>query len=226
MADSSTSISNKSIKFTLKKNLSTPGSRYSLSIISSENNQLMPTYLEQYFGRTGDLNAVLTLLKNEDGSSAAIYSLSIDTSNNTIIIPKYTDEPSFKQYYYNMRNTLLVNYKNVSNKTTKYILIIGELEKYIDPAAPADAADPNAAPDEKSSLEIKKIIFIFDSSSSPQNLVIANVDLSKEEFLNLYYIDYFSFDDGKFTEKYTQFINPPALKPGGSTLVKKKKKAK
>lgn len=219
MADSSTSISNKSIKFTLKKNLSTPGSRYSLSIIFSENNLLMPECLKPYFGGTGDLSAVLTLLKNEDDSSAAIYSLSIDTSNNTIIIPKYTDEPSFKQYYYNMHNKLLVQYDDSLNSIkTENILIIGNLIK--PGAADPDAADPN----EKSSLEIKKIIFIFDSSSSPQNLVIANVDLSKEEFLNLYYIDYFSFDDGKFTEKYTQFIKPPALQAGGSTLVKKKKK--
>ena len=220
MADSSTSKN--SIKLKLEKEFSTlqnPGNRINVSIIFSENNQLMPECLEPYFGGTGDLSAVLTLLKNADGSSAAIYSLSIDTSYKTTTIPDI-DNQSFEHHYYNMKNNGLVKYENVSDKTTKYILIIGKLIK-------PDAADPDAAdPDEKSSLEIKKIIFIFDSSSSPQNLVIANVDLSKEEFLNLYYIDYFSFDDGKFTEKYTQFINPPALKPGGSTLVKKKKKAK
>ena len=226
MADSSTSISNKSIKFTLKKNLSTPGSRYSLSIISSENNQLMPECLEPYFGGTGDLSAVLTLLKNEDGSSAAIYSLSIDTSNNTITIPKYTDEPSFKQYYYNMHNKLLVQYDDSLNSIkTENILIIGKLIK---PGAPADAPD-DASPDEKYSLEIKKIIFIFDNNALHQQFTIsAEDDLSKEEFLNLYYIDYFSFDNAKFTEKYTKFIKPPTVPPakGGSTLVKKKKKAK
>jgi hypothetical protein len=108
-------------------------------------------------------------------------------------------------------------------------LIIGEFEKYIDPAAPAapaaDAAPAPAAPapaNKKFSLKIKKIIFIVDDSLSVQEN-IAKDDLSKEEFLNLYYIDYFSFDNDKFTQKYTQFKTPSVF-PGGSTLVKKKKK--
>lgn len=97
-------------------------------------------------------------------------------------------------------------------------------------AAPA-AADAPAAPaaaDKKISLKIKKIIFIVDydpsSSSVQENITITREDLIIEEFLNLYYINYFSFDNDKFTQKYTQFIKPPALQSGGSTLVKKKRK--
>lgn len=238
MADSSTSKN--SIKLNLEKEFSTlenPGNRINVSIILSENNQLMPKCLGPYFGGTGDLSAVLTLLKNAEGSSAAIYSLSIDTSYKTTEIPDI-DNQSFEPHYYNMNNNGLVKYENVSDKTTKYILIIGELEKYIDPAAPdpdpapapaaADAPAAPAAADKKISLKIKKIIFIVDydpsSSSVQENITITREDLIIEEFLNLYYIDYFSFDNDKFTQKYTQFINPPALKPGGSTLVKKKKK--
>ena len=85
---------------------------------------------------------------------------------------------------------------------------------------------------ENKKLSIEKVFYILNNA--PDTLKSTKIDekvLTKEEFLNLYYINYFSFDNTKFTELYEEiFINdatktsPPGIGAGGgSKLVKKKK---
>ena len=101
---------------------------------------------------------------------------------------------------------------------------------------------------ENKKLSIEKVFYILNNA--PDTLKSTKIDekvLTKEEFLNLYYINYFSFDNTKFTELYNSLINdgsspdpdpdpdpdpgtgagagagPNLGAGGGSKLVKKKK---
>jgi hypothetical protein len=114
----------------------------------------------------------------------------------------------------------------------KYILITGKLTN--------SAGNSGKTADTNQRLTIEKVFYILNTA--PDTLQPTKIEekvLTKEEFLNLYYINYFSFDNTKFTALYENiFINdasktsPPVpvpgaaafAAPGGSKLVKKKKK--
>jgi len=206
------------------------------------------TDIKSMFNKT---DAVLTLLKIDESKtdksktedySKFYYSLSIKLDKNIALKGKEDDiyiMPDEKN-----KSGLLITYNKGDKIDVDYILITGYINPDVsalispmpDPATPAPASKlaQMALGTNVKNLKIDKMFYILNKNPSGGDIPIINKDkgkdLSIEEFLNLYYINYFSFDNTKFTELYNSLINygsgTGAVASGGSKLVKKKKKAK
>ena len=138
------------------------------------------------------------------------------------------------------KSGLLIKYDKVDEIDVDYILITGYIKPYVsalispmpDPATPAPASKlvEMALGTNVKNLNIEKMFYILNKKPSDGDIPIINKDkgkdLSIEEFLNLYYINYFSFDNTKFTELYNSLKNDGSgteSAGGGSKIVKKKK---
>jgi len=154
---------------------------------------------------------VLTLLKEDDEPKK--FSLSIKLNNNNKKINKETSNlPIFggeKHIYINANESINKLYKlpEVDIEPT-HILIIG-----------------TATEDNKTSFTFTATKSIFFINTTEQQLTeeISNTFqtlLTIEEFLNLRYIDYFSFDNDKFNQLYK------GNSQGGGGISKKKNKSK
>jgi len=194
-------------------------------------------------------DAVLTLLKIDESKtdksktedySKFYYSLSIklDKKNNIALNGKEDDiyiMPDEKN-----KSGLLIKYDKDDEIDVDYILITGYIEPYVsaltaampDPATPDPASNLSklASGTNVKNLKIDKMFYILNKNPSGGDITIINKDkgkdLSIEEFLNLYYINYFSFDNTKFTELYNSLKNDGSgteSAGGGSKIVKKKK---
>jgi hypothetical protein len=205
---------------------------------------------------------VLTCLNNTNN----IYSLSIRIVNDFTI----TNNISEKEFIYiipsteNEKGLFIKNTENIENAEVKYILIIGKLKQELSALSATMSSSDNSQEAPKSALvaiksnvntitlDITKVFYILNNK--PGVVALDNEEKSKidniseYEFLNLYYINYFSFDADSFnglynslkeSDKYKSVVpilesavpDPvsarvagPASANGGSKLVKKKKK--
>ena len=206
-------------------------------------------------------DAVLTLLKIDESKtdepktdepktkdySKFYYSLSIKLDENKNIALKGKEDDIYIMPDEKDKPGLLIKYNKDDKIDVDYILITGYIEPYVSAltAATPDADIPPmsnlsklASEPNVKNLKIDKMFYILNKNPSGGDITIINKDkgkdLSIEEFLNLYYINYFSFDNTKFTELYNSLKNdssspdpnPGAGAGGGSKLVKKKKKSK
>ena len=211
------------------------------------------TDIKSMFNKT---DAVLTLLKIDESKideskidesktedySKFYYSLSIKLDKNKNIALNGKEDDIYIMPDEKNKSGLLITYNKDNKIDVDYILITGYIEPYVSAltAAMPDAdkqpisnlaklaSEPNVK-----NLKIDKMFYILNKNPSGGDITIINKgkgkDLSIEEFLNLYYINYFSFDNTKFTELYNSLINDGSgteSASGGSKLVKKKKKAK
>jgi len=193
-------------------------------------------------------DAVLTLLKTDEPKtdepktkdySKCYYSLSIKLDKNKNIALKGKEDDIYIMPDEKDKPGLLITYNKDDKIDVDYILITGYIEHFtsaLTAAIPdADikhmsnlsklASEPNVK-----NLNIEKMFYILNKNPSGGDITIINKDkgkdLSIEEFLNLYYINYFSFDNTKFTELYNSLKNDGSgteSAGGGSKLVKKKK---
>ena len=199
-------------------------------------------------------DAVLTLLKTDEPKtdepktkdySKFYYSLSIKLDENKNIALKGKEDDIYIMPDEKDKPGLLIKYNKDDKIDVDYILITGYIEPYVsalispmsDPTEPPPASKlvQMALGTNVKNLKIDKMFYILNKNPSGGDITIINKDkgkdLSIEEFLNLYYINYFSFDNTKFTELYNSLKNdgsgtvpnPGAVASGGSKLVKKKK---
>ena len=202
------------------------------------------TDIKSMFNKT---DAVLTLLKIDESKtedySKFYYSLSIKLDKNNNIALNGKEDDIYIMPDEKNKSGLLIKYNKDDKIDVDYILITGYIEPYVsalispmpDPATPAPASKlvEMALGTNVKNLNIEKMFYILNKKPSDGDIPIINKDkgkdLSIEEFLNLYYINYFSFDNTKFTELYNSLIiasSGTESAGGGSKLVKKKKKAK
>lgn len=231
--------------------LANPGYRRKASIIKVESKEI--SRLKGLIKPSTDV--VLTYLKNNTTTAPASVSASVSqlqqapaaTDNNLYSLSikffsqeqktlKKDDMMNGNEHIYIMPQNdddkgKFVSISDEQEYSLKYILITGKLRSGI-----GESGDPGA----NKKLSIEKVFYILNKA--PDNIehkILTKQVLTKEEFLNLYYINYFSFDNTKFTELYENiFINdatktsPPVSDPskpggvpgGGSKLVKKKAK--
>ena len=203
---------------------------------SDENRDIM-----SMFDKT---DAVLTLLKIDESKtedySKFYYSLSIKLDKKKNIALKGKEDDIYIMPDEKNKSGLLIKYDKVDEIDVDYILITGYIKPYVsalispmpDPATPAPASKlaEMALGTNVKNLNIEKMFYILNKNPSDENITKINKDkgkdLSIEEFLNLYYINYFSFDNTKFTELYNSLKNDGSgteSAGGGSKLVKKKK---
>lgn len=229
--------------------LANPGNRRKASIIIVESTKI--SRLKDLIPTSTDV--VFTCLKNNNVSAPASVSASTDTSqiqqapvttdNNlySLSIKFFSQEQITveKDEVMNGNEHIYIMPQNDDDKgkfvsisdeqkyPLKYILITGKLTN--------SAGNSGKTADTNQRLTIEKVFYILNTA--PDTLQPTKIEekvLTKEEFLNLYYINYFSFDNTKFTALYENiFINdasktsPPVPVPGaggGSKLVKKKSK--
>ena len=212
------------------------------------------TDIKSMFNKT---DAVLTLLKIDESKidepktdesktedySKFYYSLSIKLDKKKNIALKGKEDDIYIMPDEKNKSGLLIKYNKDDKIDVDYILITGYIKPYVsalispmpDPATPAPASKLTemALGTNVKNLNIEKMFYILNKKPSDGDIPIINKDkgkdLSIEEFLNLYYINYFSFDNTKFTELYNSLIiasSGTESAGGGSKLVKKKKKAK
>jgi hypothetical protein len=155
---------------------------------------------------------VLTLLKNDDDNKKFSLSIKLNKSSNitssTLNIPIY----GVNKFIYNINNEDLITklYKvkpAADNVKLTHILIIGTA-----------AVDGSV----NFTFTATKSIFVINATEPQPALedyggIFHNL-LTIEEFLNLRYIDYFSFDNEKFNELYK------GISQGGGGISKKIKK--
>ena len=204
------------------------------------------TDIKSMFDKT---DAVLTLLKIDesktdepktDEPSKFYYSLSIKLDKKKNIALKGKEDDIYIMPDEKNKSGLLIKYDKVDEIDVDYILITGYIKPYVsalispmpDPATPAPASKlvEMALGTNVKNLNIEKMFYILNKKPSDGDIPIINKDkgkdLSIEEFLNLYYINYFSFDNTKFTELYNSLKNDGSgteSAGGGSKIVKKKK---
>ena len=232
-----------------------PGYRRKASIIIVESKEI--SRLKGLIPTSTD--AVLTCLKNNNVSAPASVSASASASTDTSQIqqpPATTDnnlyslsikffsqeEITVKKGEMKGNEHIYIMPQNDADKgkfvsisdeqekpySLKYILITGKLINGLGESG--QTADTNK------NLSIDKVFYILNKAPDKiEHKILTNDVLTKEEFLNLYYINYFSFDNTKFTELYNSLINdgsspdpgagagPNLGAGGGSKLVKKKK---
>ena len=228
-----------------------PGNRRKASIIIVESTKI--SRLKGLIPTSTDV--VFTYLKNNDAPAPTtapiqppqvqqapattdnnLYSLSIKFFSQEEITVKKGEMKGNEHIYIMPQNDddkgkfVSISDEQENQYSLKYILITGKLINGI-----GEFGDPGA----NKQLSIDKVFYILNTA--PDTLQPTKIEekvLTKEEFLNLYYINYFSFDNTKFTALYENiFINdatktsPPVSDPskpggvpgGGSKLVKKKK---
>jgi hypothetical protein len=163
-------------------------------------------------------NGVLTLLEEKKDNNT--YSLSIKIEKGFTI----KDNISTKEFIYIIPSTendvgsFIKNTENIENAEVKYILIIGkpkQEQSFL--SAAASSSDklleaPNGSLEllhrnsNTITLDITKVFYILNNK--PGVVTLDNEekskinDISEYEFLNLYYINYFSFDPTYFSELY------------------------
>jgi hypothetical protein len=152
---------------------------------------------------------VLTLLKKEGN----IFSLSIKLKKNSNITSSTLNAASIygeKKYIYKNTDESTTKLYNVSRQgdvKLTHILIIG-------------TATDNSA---NFTFTVTKSIFVTNTTAEQLTTEVTPFHelLTIEEFLNLRYIDYFSFDNEKFNELYKGI-----LQGGGGISTKIKNKSK
>ena len=153
---------------------------------------------------------VLTLLKNDDDNKKFSLSIKLNKGSNitssTLNIPIY----GVNKYIYNINKedsiTTLYKVTPADNVKLTHILIIGT------------AIDKIA----NFTFTANKSIFVTNTTDQLTPEVTSfHTLLTIEEFLNLRYIDYFSFDNEKFNELYKGI-----LQGGGGISTKIKNKSK
>jgi hypothetical protein len=162
-------------------------------------------------------SVVLTLLKKDDANTSnTIYSLSIKLKKGFEIEKNSVTENIYgnEKFIYTTDTTDKTT-NNISklydlqdkNTDITHILIIGNSYNVIDSAF---------------DFTPSKSIFVTNIPiTSAQSMKCFKESLKIQEFLNLLYIDYFSFDNVKFNELYN---NNPAIAGGNSKKNKKIKK--
>ena len=223
-----------------------PGYRRKASIIIVESKEI--SRLKGLIKPSTDV--VLTYLKNNTTTAPAavsapvsqlqqapattdnnLYSLSIKFFSQEEITVKKGEMKGNEHIYIMPQNDddkgkfVSISDEQENQYSLKYILITGKLINSF-----GKSGDPAA----NKNLSIDKVFYILNKAPDKiEHKILTNDVLTKEEFLNLYYINYFSFDNTKFTELYNSLINdssgtganpvPGAVSNGGSKLVKKKK---
>ena len=105
-----------------------------------------------------------------------------------------------------------ISYEKDNSYPLKYILITGKLISDFGKFGETG---------ENKKLSIEKVFYILNTAPDKiEHKILTKDVLTIEVFLNLYYINYFSFDNTKFTELYEEIFKSAG---GGSKLVKKKK---
>jgi hypothetical protein len=153
---------------------------------------------------------VLTLLKDDGGDKK--FSLSIKLNRDAIINTSSLDKSTYGENIY--------IYKNIEDSITKlYNVVTGDV-KYTHILIIGTATDESA----QFTFTANKSIFVINATESQPVLQNSggtfNESLNIEEFLNLRYIDYFSFDNEKFNELYK------GNSQGGGGISKIKNKSK
>lgn len=173
------------------------------------------TTLKELEGKVESI--VLTLLKNDDNKN---FSLSIKLNKGSNITRSTLNIPIYgaNKFIYNINNEDLITklYKvkpaadpAADNVKLTHILIIGT-------AAAVDGSD-------NFTFTATKSIFVTNTTTTDQltdEVKPFHDLLTIEEFLNLRYIDYFSFDNEKFNELYK------GISRGGGGISKIKYKSK
>ena len=155
---------------------------------------------------------VLTLLKDDGGDKK--FSLSIKLNRDAIINTSSLDKSTYGENIY--------IYKNIEDSITKlYNVVTGDV-KYTHILIIGTATADNKT---SFTFTASKSIFVINATESQHVLQDSggtfNESLTIEEFLNLRYIDYFSFDNEKFNELYKGI-----LQGGGGISTKIKNKSK
>lgn len=159
---------------------------------------------------------VLTLFKMGEGDANKNFSLSIKLNKELKITSSELNEPIYGENKYIYKNTedSITKLYNLPTEDFKYthILIIGT-------AVTTDVVNTSFT------FTANKSIFVTNTTESPQTVLedsggtFQNL-LTIEEFLNLRYIDYFSFDNEKFNQLYK------GIPHAGGGISKKKNKSK